>query len=64
MQIINCSFAANYFHALRRQVRRDFRKPLINFVSKKLLKYGPAMSSFDLFNIGNRFFTILPEAHS
>lgn len=61
MQIISCSFAANYFHALRRQLRRQFRKPLINVFSKKLLKYKPAMSNFDMFAAGNRFFTVLPE---
>lgn len=63
MQIINCSFAANYFHALRRQMRRQFRKPLINFFSKKLLKFRPAMSTYDLFTSGHRFFTVMPESH-
>lgn len=62
MQIINCSFAANYFHALRRQMRRQFRKPLINLVSKKLLKFKPAMSSYNLFESGLRFFTVMPES--
>ena len=62
MQIINCSFAANYFHALRRQLRRQFRKPLINLVSKKLLKFKPAMSSYNLFETGLRFFTVVPES--
>jgi 2-oxoglutarate dehydrogenase complex dehydrogenase (E1) component-like enzyme len=38
MAIICCSNAANIFHAMRRQMRRDYRKPLINFVNKKLLK--------------------------
>lgn len=38
LQIINCSHAGNLFHAMRRQMRRDYRKPLINFVNKKLLK--------------------------
>ena len=33
------SNSANYFHVLRRQIRRDFRKPLILFNSKRLLKY-------------------------
>lgn len=63
MQIVNCSFAANYFHALRRQMRRQFRKPLINFVSKKLLKFKPAMSGYDMFADGFRFFTVMPESH-
>jgi len=38
-QVICTSFSANYFHALRRQLHRDFRKPLIAFTSKRLLRY-------------------------
>lgn len=39
IQILTCSTTSNYFHALRRQLRRSYRKPLINFNSKKLLKF-------------------------
>lgn len=39
IQVICCSTTANYFHALRRQLNRGFRKPLIAFNSKKLLKF-------------------------
>lgn len=39
LQILTCSTTSNYFHALRRQLRRNYRKPLINFNSKKLLKF-------------------------
>lgn len=39
IQILCCSTSANYFHALRRQLHRSYRKPLIMFNSKKLLKY-------------------------
>lgn len=49
MQVINCSTAANLFHAYRRQLRRDFRKPLINLVSKKLLKLRDACSPIEEF---------------
>lgn len=38
MQIVCCSNSANYFHVLRRQLRRKFRKPLIVFPSKSLLR--------------------------
>ena len=38
IQVAYCSTSANYFHVLRRQLKRDFRKPLILMVSKKLLK--------------------------
>lgn len=39
IQIVTCSNTSNFFHVLRRQLRRDYRKPLINFNSKKLLKF-------------------------
>lgn len=39
IQVIACSTTSNYFHALRRQVHRNYRKPLIAFNSKKLLKF-------------------------
>jgi 2-oxoglutarate dehydrogenase complex dehydrogenase (E1) component-like enzyme len=38
IQVVVCSTTANYFHVLRRQMKRDYRKPLILFNSKKLLK--------------------------
>lgn len=47
LQVINCSIASNLFHAYRRQLRRDYRKPLINLVSKKLLKLRDSCSSLD-----------------
>ena len=49
------STAANYFHLLRRQIRRPFRKPLICLESKKLMKYRGAMSTWDDFGEGLRF---------
>ncbi len=45
MQIVNCTTPANMFHLLRRQVKRPFRKPLIVFTPKKLLRYPKAVSS-------------------
>ena len=39
IQIVVPSTSANYFHAMRRQMVRDYRKPLIMFNSKKLLKF-------------------------
>jgi 2-oxoglutarate dehydrogenase E1 component len=49
MQVLNCSTAANYFHALRRQMRRTYRKPLIVIAPKKLLKYARANSDLEAF---------------
>ena len=46
-QVVNCSTAANYFHVLRRQLRRNFRKPLVVVAPKKLLKFRDACSSLD-----------------
>lgn len=45
LQIVNCTTPANQFHVLRRQIKRDFRKPLICFTPKKLLRYPTCVSS-------------------
>jgi 2-oxoglutarate dehydrogenase E1 component len=47
MQIVNTSTPANHFHLLRRQMKRDFRKPLVVFSPKMLLRYPSAVSSLD-----------------
>jgi 2-oxoglutarate dehydrogenase E1 component len=47
MQIVNTSTPANHFHLLRRQMKRDFRKPLVVFSPKMLLRYPEAMSSLE-----------------
>ena len=39
MQVVNCTTPANYFHALRRQIRRNFRKPLVVLTPKSLLRH-------------------------
>ena len=45
MQVANCTTPANYFHVLRRQMKRDFRKPLILMTPKSLLRHKRAVSS-------------------
>ncbi len=45
MQVANCTTPANYFHILRRQMVRDFRKPLVLFTPKSLLRHKRAVSS-------------------
>jgi 2-oxoglutarate dehydrogenase E1 component len=45
MQIINATTPAQQFHAIRRQLKRDFRKPLICFTPKKLLRYPSCVST-------------------
>lgn len=47
MQICNCTTPANFFHLLRRQVHTEYRKPLIVFTPKKLLRYPKAVSSMN-----------------
>ena len=45
MQVANCTTPANYYHILRRQMKRDFRKPLILMTPKSLLRHKKAVSS-------------------
>ncbi len=47
IQVANCTTPANFFHLLRRQVKREFRKPLVVFTPKKLLRYPKAISTID-----------------
>jgi len=47
MQVVNTSTPANHFHLLRRQLKRDFRKPLVVFSPKVLLRHPAAVSSLD-----------------
>ena len=47
IQVVNTSTPANHFHLLRRQLKREFRKPLIVFSPKLLLRYPNAVSSLD-----------------
>jgi len=52
MQIVNCTTPANFFHVLRRQVKRPFRKPLIVFTPKSLLRNPRCTSSTAAFTEG------------
>ncbi|MCW5724320.1 MAG: 2-oxoglutarate dehydrogenase E1 component [Maricaulaceae bacterium] len=45
MQVVNCTTPANYFHALRRQIHRNFRKPLIVMTPKSLLRHKRCVST-------------------
>ncbi|OMH85378.1 2-oxoglutarate dehydrogenase, mitochondrial [Zancudomyces culisetae] len=47
MQVVYASTPANFFHVLRRQIHRDFRKPLIVMTSKKLLRHPLARSTLE-----------------
>ncbi|KAG9341028.1 hypothetical protein JZ751_019782, partial [Albula glossodonta] len=58
--VVNCSTPANYFHVLRRQILLPFRKPLIIFTPKSLLRHPDARSSFDDMKAGI-FRRIIPD---
>jgi len=60
MQIANCTTPANFFHLLRRQMKRDFRKPLIVFTPKKLLRYPKAVSKMSDLSSG-RFQEVIDD---
>ena len=52
MQVVNCTTPANLFHALRRQLKRDFRSPLIVFTPKSLLRHPECTSTIEDFTEG------------
>jgi 2-oxoglutarate dehydrogenase E1 component len=61
MQVVNCTTPANYFHVLRRQIRRDFRKPLIVMTPKSLLRHKRAVSNLVDFGPGNSFHRVMVD---
>ena len=61
IQVMNCTTPANYFHALRRQIHRDFRKPLIIMTPKSLLRNKRCTSNIEDFNKKNTFHRILKD---
>ena len=61
IQVMNCTTPANYFHALRRQIHREFRKPLIIMTPKSLLRHKYCVSNLDDFNKSNSFHRVLED---
>ncbi len=61
MQVVNITTPANFFHALRRQMHRNFRKPLIVMTPKSLLRHKLAVSNLKDFAPGTRFMRVIPE---
>ena len=59
MQVANCTTPANYFHILRRQLKRDFRKPLILMTPKSLLRHKRAVSRLDAMGAETSFHRLL-----
>ncbi|AHC73981.1 oxoglutarate dehydrogenase (succinyl-transferring), E1 component [Candidatus Endolissoclinum faulkneri L5] len=59
MQVVNCTTPANYFHVLRRQMHRDFRKPLIIFTPKSILRHKMAVSKLEEISGSTTFHRVL-----
>ena len=60
-QVVNCTTPANYYHVLRRQIHRDFRKPLIVVATKNLLREKKSTSKLTEFGEGTRFHRVYRE---
>ena len=58
-QIVNCTTPANYFHVLRRQLHRQFRKPLVLMTPKSLLRHKRVVSDLGQFGPGSSFHRLL-----
>jgi 2-oxoglutarate dehydrogenase E1 component len=61
MQVANCTTPANYFHILRRQMHRPFRKPLVLLTPKSLLRHKQAVSRIEDFTGESHFMRILSD---
>ena len=59
IQVMNCTTPANYFHALRRQIHRDYRKPLIIMTPKSLLRHNICVSNIEDFSKENTIHRVL-----
>ncbi|GGG91484.1 2-oxoglutarate dehydrogenase subunit E1 [Parapedobacter pyrenivorans] len=62
MQIVNCTTPANLFHVLRRQIKRDFRKPLVAFTPKSLLRHPKVVSNLSEFTGKSQFQEIIDDS--
>ncbi|MGV3763777.1 2-oxoglutarate dehydrogenase E1 component [Parapedobacter sp.] len=62
MQIVNCTTPANFFHVLRRQLKRDYRKPLIVFTPKSLLRHPKVVSDISDFVGKSQFQEVIDDS--
>jgi 2-oxoglutarate dehydrogenase E1 component len=60
-QVVYCTTPANYFHVLRRQLRRNFRKPLVVMTPKSLLRHKMCVSALKEMGPGTTFHRVMPE---
>lgn len=61
MQVANCTTPANYFHILRRQMMRNFRKPLVLMTPKSLLRHKSCVSTLADMDAGSSFHRVLRD---
>ncbi len=61
MQVVNCTTPANFFHVLRRQVHRKYRKPLVVMSPKSLLRHERCISDLADFASNTSFKVVIPE---
>ncbi len=61
MQVVNCTTPSNYFHVLRRQMHREFRKPLIIMTPKSLLRHKRCISKISEFTSKSSFHRVLED---
>jgi 2-oxoglutarate dehydrogenase E1 component len=61
IQVANCTTPSNYFHILRRQMLREFRKPLIIMTPKSLLRHKRAVSTLADMDAGSQFHRCLDD---
>jgi 2-oxoglutarate dehydrogenase E1 component len=64
IQVCNLTSAANYFHVLRRQIRRNFRKPLVIFTPKSLLRAKEVASRLNEMETGTSFHRVIGETEA
>jgi len=61
IQVVNCTTPSNYFHALRRQMHREFRKPLVIMTPKSLLRHKKCVSNISEFSKKSTFHRVLED---
>ncbi len=61
IQVVNCTTPSNYFHVLRRQMHREFRKPLIIMTPKSLLRHKRCVSNISEFVTRSSFHRVLED---
>ena len=61
IQVVNCTTPSNYFHVLRRQMHREFRKPLVIMTPKSLLRHKKCVSNISEFSKKSTFHRVLED---